>query len=128
MTIKLEFNMPDDFFGDILCTAVEGGINYWAQIKVVTSNDDNMFLSAVIRPDQCEGEVFSDGDPRNDWQLVDHAKIEAAIQRILCEKLIADYIQQYIFDAVKEGDSGHIDVEAADAIIQIAMFGELVFG
>ena len=126
MTIKLEFNLPEDFFDNILDRDPE-----WAESNTVTSlysKDFYIILSCEMRPHWGEGKPFEDGDCRNDWQLVDHAKIEAAIQRIVSEKITNDPIRNTIFDAVCEGDTCYLDMDCRDAILQIAMFGELIFG
>lgn len=51
-----------------------------------------------------------------------------AMTRILSEDLIARRVRRYIFDAVTENDGAEIDADAGDAIVQIAMFGRLVYG
>lgn len=131
MTIRLNFNMPEDFFGEILDLALDSC--EWLERSrdddhLVLSGDGAYTVSASCRPHRREGWVFDKGDSRNDWQIVDHAKIEAAIQWIISEELTNRPTRDTIFDAVRDGDTCHIDADCADAILQIAMFGELVFG
>ena len=137
MAIKLEFNMPEEFFSDILEIARD--YSDWIKTRnALRSGNSHYVVSIEVRPHWEEGKPFEEGDPRNDWQLVDHAKIEAAIQKITDDytkaainadkRLVNDQIAECVFDAVREMDSCHIDADAADAILQIAMFDELVFG
>lgn len=55
-----------------------------------------------------------------------------ALERIMSDEIgryfIAGYIMDYIRPAVMEDDAGYIDAEAADVIIQVAAFDEVVFG
>lgn len=135
MTITLKFNLPGDFFGDILDTALDTCQGYFRWLEVspnledrVLSGDGAYTVSAVCRPDRSEGWAFGSKDNRNDWTLVDHAKIESAIQKIIDGELTNQPTRDTIFDAVCEGDTCNIDADCADAILQIAMFDEIVFG
>lgn len=38
------------------------------------------------------------------------------------------YVAEYVRDAINEHDAGHIDADAADAIIQVATLREIVYG
>lgn len=125
MTITLKFNLPEDFFGDILDVAKDRCD--WLQTRYILRTGEGTALLEA-RPHWEEGKPFPKGDSRNDWQLVDHAKIEAAIQKIIDGELTNKPTRDTIFDAVCEGDACHIDADVADAILQIAMFDELVFG
>lgn len=127
MTIRLNFNMPEDFFGEILNLALDRCD--WLEInqdidETVLSGDGAYTVSASCRPHRREGWVFDKGDSRNEWQIVDHAKIEAAIQKIIDRNIPLNSL----WYAVTECDACHIDADCADAILQIAMFDEIVFG
>ena len=37
-------------------------------------------------------------------------------------------IRRYIADAITDHDAGCIDADAADAIVQVAAFGEIIYG
>lgn len=127
MTITLKFNLPAEFFGDILETALDSC--EWIEIRRTLRAGNSRYVVIVeARPHWEEGKPFPEGDNRNDWQLIDHAKIEAAIQKIIDGDLTNQPTRDTIFDAVCEGDACYIDADAADAILQIAMFGEIVFG
>lgn len=127
MTITLKFDLPADFFGDILDTA--RCCCDWIKARyVLRSGNPPYIVSIEARPHWEEGKPFPEGDNRNDWQLVDHAKIEAAIQKIINGELTNKPTRDTIFDAVCEGDTCHIDADCADAILQVAMFDEIVFG
>jgi predicted mannosyl-3-phosphoglycerate phosphatase (HAD superfamily) len=133
--ITIKRRLSDEFLSNVLHTAAEGGIGYLArarkaQVEKAASGDwiDDILLAYEVKPRTDEGQAFADGDSRNDWQHIDHAKIAQAIERILTEQLTNDTIREYISTAVLEDDSGNIDGEAADCIVQIAALGEIVFG
>lgn len=54
--------------------------------------------------------------------------IARAIAEIWNGKHGNGYIREYIADAILHHDAGNIDADAADAIVQVAMYGEIVYG
>jgi hypothetical protein len=114
---------------DTLTTAIEGGINYWAKGRNFEREEDLTYVSCELRPSYDEGKPFEDGDRRNDWQKIGPAQIEAAMLRIINEKgICAAYIREAILMDYIDPDSCRGDAETADVIIQVALFGEIVFG
>lgn len=138
VTHKLE---KDDIL-DILTTAIEGGIGYWACLR----NDD---------PDWAEGrkqwkeEHKNDADPTPCYCDVAYKVMEMgkAVKftdaelddddpdleywELTMEKFLkgcSQYIQVTGKDIKKAMDESDFDAEDADMIIQYALFGELVFG
>lgn len=127
MTITLKFILPAEFFGDIMETALDSC--EWVKVcDTERGGAEGYIVSFEARPHWREGKPFPDDDVRNDWRRINHIRIEKAIQEIIDGGLTNQPIRGTIFDAVCEGDACHIDADAADAILQIAMFGEIVFG
>lgn len=127
MTITLKFNPPAEFFGGILETALDSC--EWVKVcDTERGGAEGYIVSFEARPHWREGKPFDEGDARNDWRRINHIRIEKAIQEIIDGGLTNQPIRDTIFDAVCEGDACYIDADAADAILQIAMFGEIVFG
>ncbi len=127
MTITLKFNPPAEFFGGILETALDSC--EWIKVYHITRSAFPRCIKGLeARPHWREGKPFDEGDDRNYWQLVYHADVEVAVQRIISEEIVNESTRDTIFQAVREADACHIDADAADAILQIAMFGEIVFG
>lgn len=113
-----------EFLSDILLTAIEGGINYWAWQHARSWDEDYEILNAItISP--------MDEDGSEGTQVtVDHAKLEEAIALIVgpqSEFEVRDDILQQIVLATRNNDAGEIDAEAADVIVQAACFGEIVY-
>lgn len=127
MTITIKFILPAEFFGDIMETALDSC--EWVKVYHITRSAFPRCIKGLeARPHWREGKPFDEGDDRNYWQLVYHADVEVAIQKILDGGLTNQPIRDTIFGAVRVADACHIDADAADAILQIAMFGEIVFG
>ena len=111
-----------EFLSDIITTAVEGGIGYWAEILTYKWVDRP---SAVARVREWEA---ADDGPRKEGELNINT-IARGIGRIMKPdfKIRAD-LKKLIAGASATNDGGDIDVEGADCIVQAAMFGELVYG
>ena len=112
-----------DFLASVLVTAVEGGINYWA---IMTGyhwkQDENHNLTSA------EVMVLPDEDGA-EWHKVTVGKIARGIQPILSTDFaVREDILRSIAGANVTNDAGEIDSEAADVIVQAALFGKLVYG
>ena len=114
------------FLADIVVTAAEGGVNNWALMrnyKWEQDADGNLTMASV--------EILT--RPKNPglsvWQKVSEETIEFGIERIKQPGFQVNRdILANILVADRENDASEIDAEAADCIIQAALFGELVYG
>lgn len=116
---------------DMLTCAIEGGINYWAIGRKFVTGDNDFYESCELKPDPAAGEAFPDGDHRNKWQSVNVETLLAACDLILSDagaKLCRQDIRADILADISDHDLCRSDAETADVIVQIAMFGEIVFG
>lgn len=114
---------------DTLCTALAGGIVYWAEVRGVIRNEDGEYVLCEVRPSRDEGLAFDEDDARNNWQVLDPEKIEAAMLRVINEDLCREPVREWILsDYLDPLNSGNIDADSADVIVQVALFGEIVFG
>lgn len=110
----------EQFLWDVFVTAMEGGVNYWADVlsyhPSAESKDDLFNFRAKIR-DQETGERFD----------VNSQTIERGLQ--LCRHTqLADRIRAAILLGEAKNDGGCVDAEAADCIVQAALFGEVIYG
>lgn len=109
------------FLNSVLTTAVEGGIGYWAHCDNV-ERDDELNVTSVRIEDAEEEGAF---EP----QVLNHVSVHGGIDLILSGSVqITPTTRWTIANAVANNDPGNIDVEAADAIVQVAAFNEIVFG
>jgi hypothetical protein len=114
----------DEFYDDILTTAVEGGINYWATVRNYKWSDDAETTVEVREdPDAAEG--------RAQWVKVDRASIRRAVGIIIDRSNDLDLREDYrvrIGQAYRENDAGDLDAFDADIIVQVAVLGNVVYG
>ena len=61
------------------------------------------------------------------WRFIGTPTIKKGIDRILNGNLINPQIKYQIFGAVTVADAGDIDATAADAIVQVALFNDIVY-
>lgn len=107
---------------DIMTTALEGGINYWADqaetVGTLREEDKDLYIS----------ETISRG-----YTVEIHDAEEGEVYQLDLEKLLngITYGVQNGFVEINNGgsiDTGDIDAIAADVIIQAALFGDVVYG
>ncbi len=119
--------LTDQNAEDIIDTASYGGITYWAAQPTAAE-----FAS---RPEGKTWTIVEDDEDRAVFHL-DANDVRVAYSRLLDldQSLVGPMIHGYIIDSyrnrtVEDGiDCGDIDADAADAIVQVACFGELVYG
>lgn len=111
--------ITDQFAGDVLTTAVEGGCSYWASVRDVIRDDSLTVISASFR----EAE-----DTSADRMKITLASIAEGIRRVLTPGFsVRDDLRALIAHAATENDASNIDAKAADVIVQAAAYGEIVF-
>lgn len=128
------------FLADIITTAIEGGTNYWAAVEDYRwyfpdleggtaprgpNNTANAY--AVIVPD----------DPRyeDDWYQAIGAtsftltldEIERALGLVRNSDINNDLAATIMFADKTNGDI-EIDAEGADVVVQLALFGKVIYG
>ena len=126
-TTNANIKVTEEDIEDIMCTALEGGINYWCHYD----RNDEEYLPYMESGDEpfselCTKILLSGGLV---WL------IDADYHFLTLDKLLTG-IQRWIdggydmYGAVDgdELDCGNIDSECADCIIQLALFGEIVYG
>jgi hypothetical protein len=138
------------FLHTVFTTAMEGGINYWADIeqyhwgtdggaKVVDDLDD---FYAVVEPPEAEGEwgvseafVAEEGKTqpitetqslRIDLNVVERGA-NMLVGKILEGEFNSDYLRQFVVAWLTNGDDGDYDSTGADLVVQLGLFGEEVY-
>lgn len=137
----------EQYLADIITAAVEGGTGYWAQVarykwEGLAAKD----VHAVLLPEDCADDVEAAADllreakgrkptldellaECDDLKLLDIEAIARGIGRIRRgEVQINGQLRALILAADAENDAGDIDADAADAITQIALLGEITYG
>ena len=115
-----------NFLASVLVTAVEGGIDYWADVGNYTwAQDDrgNLTGASVEVKERDERELT------DKWIPIDLKIIAAGISSIKSGKVnMNPKIVGYVTMSDVENDASEVDSEVADCIVQAALFGQLVYG
>ena len=118
VTIKHEFDSQE--LADILCSGIEGGINYWGVVNLENApmKDGLIDYKAIV-----EGTgfltVIDIEDPDEYKGVVNAKSIKKAIQII--NKKYNHHMGNII-------NADYHDAETGDVLVQCAAFGEIVFG
>lgn len=124
MTVIRKSKITDQNIQDIVDTAEYGGITYWAD-----SSTEEQWAKA---PEGTIGIVIEQETGEVKEFTAD--QIRKAVVEIAEGKHTNDTIKGYVVAAFEDWtaddgiDCGHIDADAADAIIQVACFGSVVYG
>ncbi len=119
MSVKICVPVSDEFISDILITAFDakcGGCRYWATVVKVFAeeNDDetvgNWHSVGVTTPEE----------NRAIWR-VDRKVIENGIQ------MFVNSVYE-IREAVLSQDAGEIGSAFSDRIVQVGLFGKMIYG
>jgi hypothetical protein len=113
-TFVINVEVPRQLLSDLLCSAVESscGSGYWASFPSAKRDDDLNYLSVRV----LEHEAHKDGALRV------NRDVDLMSMRNGLERLAAKHPKMYAQVLVDH------DAPAADAVLQMAVFGEIVYG
>lgn len=118
-TIQATLTLDNEMFEDVIDCAGYG-IGYWATSATVLKN--------CLYRITWNGEDFSDSSPFIDGQkTLTHSMIGEAIETLYTRRY---RVRGDLHDQLDQWLNGHecMDSDLADVIIQIALFGELIYG
>lgn len=111
-----------DFLAGILVTAVEGGIDYWADVQGYHVAG---ILKDLLRDARTQVRDRAESD---EWKHLTLDIIALGISRIKEPGFkINETLRASILLGDVENDAGHIDSEGADVIVQAGLLGEIVY-
>ena len=117
-TLQIDYDLTATDFSDIIDTAMMA-CSYWLADAEFYEPHDDGDPEAKLTVKSEDGEIAE----------VNQAKIEEAINKVLSGKLdVSPSICNDIRSAIVEDDYGYIDSYAADVLLQVACFGEVVYG
>lgn len=121
----------DQFLIDVFNTAIEGGVTTWANVKKYhwttdrsnpLDNEDHRGFYAII--------VDSEDDDAADLRI-DRDLVALGVRRIRDDAEVTGLdpaTLKQIKQAIRKHDAGEIDAGAADIVIQVGLFDEVVYG
>jgi hypothetical protein len=110
--------LSDNFYHDIMSTAVEGGINHWADVRNPVYDIDDNLHAFSCRDNE---------DPSAPWLPVSKETVHTGIESVFASKAVSPEIVLSITQACADEDAGQIDADGADVIIQLALFKEVIY-
>ena len=117
-----------EFLSDIITTALEGGIGYWAESRAYHWTTKGTDTTAEIREQQAHQ---AEHDEPGKWFKLDNNVIAETLKSLRdpATKCPPHWRAALIGADFTNGAGGEdIDAEAADVIVQIALFGRIVYG
>ena len=108
------FTVSDQFIDDTLCTALEGGINYWARSAVSTTMPDGAEYTSDCLSRGADVVITDDEGAQH--TLTKAAFVKATRAFCKARKTTPARLEDEVPDAAD-----------ADAIVQLALFGEVVY-
>ena len=113
----------EDFLDCVTITAIEGGIGYWSVCHSYKWKDQPEVTALIQEFDEDEGRVTGP------MITVNRALIRKGIKQVLSgEADVHKSMVKLIAAADRTNDGGDIDADAADVIVQAAVFGTLTYG
>lgn len=129
-TAEIVRSIKDEVAVNVLTNAVEGGIGYWAGMSDSSRDADLMYTSITVYDME---EIDADGNPE-DPKTITGKEIRKAIKKIakggVVHKDMTKRISKLTSKNAEVIDEALCEIDAldCDVIVQVAAFGEVVFG
>lgn len=147
------FTARENLYSDILTTAVEGGINYWAQVSnydhgidfdnipnrrvalasvTVHPNEEDMFDASDLHEKQPHGTErveYWDGTTADAVAVpVTVATVRRGWNLVKNGGVVNERLTSKVRTADRDMENADFDAELADAVLQAGVFGKVMFG
>ena len=119
--ISKRIKVTEEDIDDIMCSALEGGINYWCRKAEVVCEYLGEYAS----------EQISRGGSLNLYDAEEDEVYELTLENLLKGIQLAvegNYYEDYEWVLGDGLDVCQVDAEVADVIIQLALFDDVIFG
>lgn len=111
------------FLFDTVVTAAEHGISYWAIVCDYRWNNNPEKLYAMVRIQDAESEKY---------HSITLETVAKGLRRICVTgepiQLRDDIYENILLANRTNGAQGDIDAECADVIVQVGLFGDVIYG
>lgn len=126
VTVQVPVELDDQFFEDLLVTIIEGGSNYWVDHITINHPDGD-------KPKGVPGSVWAASAINKGGSITVFVQHEGDPfdfpPEIVNKKMLVSGVQQWINTSKTPSEAlENYDADDADAILQYARFGKLVFG
>lgn len=129
-TLNVDLKIDAEFLHDIFTTALEGGIGYWSECSAYhwskggpDHEADLDFFHAII-------EETESGEDEPPTHRIDREVILRGLSRLFTGEYrgLHSSTAGRIMEAAITGNSGRLDASDADCLVQVGLFGEVVYG
>jgi len=131
-TVTINLEISDQHCADIMCTALEGGIGYWAQSRnIKRCNLPEDAAHGLRSYESCELAELNDDETDWDWSKpmrLDYDAIRRGVAAILQHKDYSRMGTGILRDIVSDEMGCYIDAGVADCIVQMGVLGEVRYG
>lgn len=117
----MEINVTQEDIDDIMCSALEGGINYWCRKAEVVGDYLGEYASEQISRG---GALKLYDAEEDDVYELNLDKLINGITKAISES----YFESYNWYVAGKLDTCYVDAEVADIIIQFALFDNIIYG
>jgi hypothetical protein len=126
----------NEFLFDVMCSAIEGGIGYWAEVKDYKwGSRQGPYKLGWNLPDAERGS-YSQAEVRvaddyavGPWLSLTFTAIERGIKRLATGRYgLNQEMMDWILGGSATNEAGNIDSSCADVIVQVALLDEIVYG
>lgn len=115
--------MNQQLLKDTLTTAVEGGIGYWLAAGTVERDEEgNAIALRNCRDAEDSSSLFDDITLDTVKRGIDELRMHAELAAARYNKAVIEAL------ADPENSGVFIDADVADVIVQVGLFGEVVYG
>lgn len=118
MRITINLEIPEDLPRSILTTCVEGGSAYWMQADLVVRTGELDVVKIVKPTDLEDGNPLGCGD-------IDEATVIKGIKKLFAGGLPN---RHDLRAEILKGDDCDLDASDCDAILQLGIFGDVIYG
>lgn len=129
LAITRHIGLNEEDIEDLMVTALEGGIGYWAVLDNTGERWENapvdepvsITAAKILMENGCVR--FEDAEGEDESWVLTISKLMDGIH-----KYVERGMDEYNVFSGNRPDMCNCDAEVADAIIQLALFGDIVFG
>lgn len=123
MTAEFKVRITDEDIDDIMCSALEGGITYWCSEAEV----EGEYLGEYGSEQISRGGILllHDIEEPEVYELTKE-KLLKGIMMYLANPTCGDVLE--MIDHELRLDTGYVDCDVSDCMVQYALFGDIVFG
>lgn len=117
--------LDSDFVNDVMSAALAGGIDYWAVLKDVDESGIQGEVPQYLCDKLFAGGVFHLIDSEDDYDKpkeVWHFGMEEFTKGLML------YLNRVGHNLSPTVDTAYVDAEHADVIVQLGLFGEIIYG